>query len=126
MRRFLAVSLVVASLAPALVATPAQADEGMWTFDNFPAAQVRKSHGVNIDRAWLDRARLSTARLEGGCSGSFASPQGLVLTNHHCVTECLSRISTAQRDVQANGFLAPTRAAEERCAAEQVSVLEKL
>jgi hypothetical protein len=118
-----------AALLPLLllaVALPARADEGMWTFDNFPRATVRERYGVDIDPAWLDRTRRATVRLEGGCTGSFASPGGLVLTNHHCVTDCLARISTAARDAQASGFLARTRAEEERCAAEQVSVLERI
>ncbi len=124
MTRFLALALIATSAA--LAAFPAQADEGMWTFDNFPSAAVKARYGADVTPAWLDKARASVVRLEGGCSGSFASAQGLVLTNHHCVTECLSRISTASRDAQANGFFARTRAEEERCAAEQVSVLERL
>ncbi|MBM4196998.1 MAG: S46 family peptidase [Gammaproteobacteria bacterium] len=108
------------------VAAVARADEGMWTYDNLPAEAVRQRHGVKLDQPWLDRARLSTVRLEGGCTGSFASPDGLVLTNHHCVADCLARLSTPERDLQAAGFLARSRAEEQRCAAEQVSVLERL
>jgi hypothetical protein len=102
------------------------ADEGMWTFDNFPAEAVRKRYGVSIGRDWLDRVRGATVRLEGGCTGSFVSERGLVLTNHHCVAECVSRISTAARDVQSAGFFARQAAEELRCPAEQVSVLTRL
>jgi hypothetical protein len=109
-----------------LLSLSAHADEGMWTVDGFPAATVRERYGVSIDRAWLDRARLATVRLEGGCTGSLASAQGLVLTNHHCVTDCLGRISSAGRDVLAAGFVANAPAVEERCAAEQASVLTRL
>jgi hypothetical protein len=105
---------------------PAAADEGMWTYDNFPREVVRSRYDARVDQDWLDRARLSTVRLEGGCTGSFVSGSGLVLTNHHCVADCLSRLSTAARDLHANGFLAESRAAEERCAAEQVSVLTRI
>lgn len=123
MRRALPPILTLLALC---AARGAVADEGMWTFDNFPATVVRERYGVAIDQAWLDRARRATVRLEGGCTGSFASAQGLVLTNHHCVSECLGRLSSASRDLLATGFLAGTRAGEERCAAEQVSVLTRL
>ncbi|MDH3253454.1 MAG: S46 family peptidase, partial [Acidobacteriota bacterium] len=62
----------------------ATADEGMWTLDNFPVARVKAAYGVDIDSSWLETVQLATTRL-GGCTGSFVSPDGLVLTNHHCV-----------------------------------------
>ena len=64
------------------IASTAVADEGMWTFDNFPKATVKQKYGVDINDAWLDRVQRSIRRLEGGCTGSFASPDGLMLTNH--------------------------------------------
>lgn len=109
-----------------LLPTLAPGAEGMWTFDNFPAARVRQELAIDIDTAWLDRARLATARLEGGCSGSFVSADGLVLTNHHCITGCLREWSTADADLGANGFLAQRRTDERRCSAEQVSVLTRI
>ncbi len=109
-----------------IVSLPALADEGMWTFDNFPNDRVKKQYGVGLDQDWLDRVRRATVRLEGGCTGSFVSPTGLVLTNHHCVVDCVSRLSTATRDAEAAGFLARSGAGEQRCAAEQVSVLTTL
>jgi hypothetical protein len=99
------------------------ADEGMWTVDNFPTATVREAYGVTIDQDWLDRVRLSTVRLEGGCTGSFVSPDGLVLTNHHCVRRCISDVSTAEDDVQEDGFVAASRAEERPCPSSQLSVL---
>jgi hypothetical protein len=102
------------------------AEEGMWTPDQFPVAAVRERHGVAIDKAWLERVQRVTVRLEGGCTGSFVSPAGLVLTNHHCVADCLARVSGPARDALGDGFLARSRAAEERCAAEQASVLERI
>jgi hypothetical protein len=113
---------VVLSLIPAL----AHGAEGMWTFDNFPAARVRQELAVEVTPAWLDRVRLATARLEGGCSGSFVSADGLVLTNHHCITGCLRELSTADQDLSANGYLARRREDERRCSSEQVSVLTRI
>jgi hypothetical protein len=116
-----AVSVALAAYAAGSSVT--LADEGMWTFDNFPSARVAEQYGVKIDQAWLDRVRLGTARLEGGCSGSFVSPDGLVLTNHHCVESCIAERSTPDRDLLAQGFLAGTREREERCERQQISVL---
>src|SRR5512139_1972401 len=71
----------------------ARADEGMWTYDNFPAAQLRQKYGVEITPAWLDRVRVATIRLSN-CTASFISGEGLILTNHHCAASCLAQIST--------------------------------
>ena len=60
--RILCTLLAIATVAPAL------ADEGMWTFDNFPAQTVRKTYGADITPAWLDHVRLSTVRLTN-CTG---------------------------------------------------------
>ena len=105
------------------LASVAVADEGMWTLDNFPSQIVQEKYGVEIDDAWLDKVQRATVRVEGGCTGSFVSPDGLVLTNHHCVARCLSQMSTADNDVEANGFYAAGLADEVRCEAEQLSVL---
>ncbi len=94
-------------------ASSAQADEGMWTFDNFPVAKVQHAYGVAPSAALLDHMRKSSLRIAGGCSASFISPQGLVMTNHHCVVECVEQLSTAQQNYVASGFYAK-RAEDER------------
>jgi peptidase S46-like protein len=99
------------------------ADEGMWTFDNFPKQLVGEKLGVEVTDQWLDKVRLATTRLESGCTGSFISADGLVLTNHHCSSECLAQLSTPESDLFEKGFLADNRAAERRCPTQQVSVL---
>jgi Peptidase S46 len=117
MKRCLLALLVVA-LSGAL-----EADEGMWTFDNLPKAEVAKQYGVQITDQWLDHLRNSVVRLESGCTGSFVSAEGLVLTNHHCASDCLADNSTAQRDLAANGYVAATRENELRCQGARASVL---
>ena len=112
----------VATLA-ALAALPAAADEGMWTFDNPPTAAIAEKYGAKLDAAWLNRVRESTVRLEGGCTGSFISGDGLILTNHHCAEDCIVQSSSEGNDLNANGFLAATREKELKCAEEAVSVL---
>lgn len=113
-------------LGGVLLAPVSRAEEGMWTFDNPPASGLKSRYGVTPDRTWLERLRRATVRLEGGCTGSFVSPAGLVLTNHHCVRDCVQQLSTAERDLQAQGFLAESRAAERRCGTEQASVLTRI
>ena len=119
MNRLLALTL---ALAPHLAA----ADEGMWTYDAFPSEQVRAKYGFAPTAAWLENARLSSVRLPGGCSASFVSADGLVLTNHHCVHDCVEQLSTQERDLVKDGFLARTRAEERRCPAMEVNQLVRI
>jgi hypothetical protein len=116
------------SLAAAamLLATAAAADEGMWTFDNFPQSVVQQKYGATIDAPWLDRVRRSITRLEGGCTGSFVSPDGLVLTNHHCAMGCLSELSSPSANYVEDGFNATARSAEKKCPTQMLSVLVEM
>jgi hypothetical protein len=109
-------TLVAAVLLVCLAfAQAAQAEEGMWTFDNFPSKTVGAKYGFTPSQAWLDHVRLSSLRIAGGCSASFISPQGLVMTNHHCVVECVEQLSTPQQNFEENGFSAKTPAEEKKC-----------
>ena len=102
---------------------PALADEGMWTFDNFPAAAVQKAYGVKIDQAWLDHVRLSALRLSSGCSASVVSGRGLAMTNYHCVVDCVQSLSGPQNDLVHLGFQAAGPADERRCPGLQAEIL---
>jgi Peptidase S46 len=106
----------------ALAAGPALADEGMWTFDNFPADAIKKASGVDITAAWLDHVRMATARL-ANCTAVFVSPDGLMLTNHHCVESCLGELSSKDDSLMELGFVAAARGAERRCATQLADVL---
>jgi hypothetical protein len=99
----------------ALAAFAVHADEGMWTYDNFPSAKVGKLYGFSPDAKWLEEAQLSSVRLAGGCSGSFVSPDGLVMTNHHCAHKCIEHLSTKEKDFVKEGFYAPALANEVKC-----------
>ena len=116
--RVLAYALVLT-----LIAGAAQADEGMWTLDNFPKAAIKQQFGVDVTDAWLNKVRLSTTRLESGCTGSFISPEGLILTNHHCSLSCLAQNSTPESNLLGNGFLARARGEERQCKTQAISVL---
>ncbi len=104
----------------------ALADEGMWTFDNFPAARVKQLYGFAPDQKWLDRVRKASVRLDGGCSGSVVSKDGLVLTNHHCVADCESDLSTPGNNYHQDGFFALTRKDEKICPGAEASILQSM
>ncbi|GAA0618120.1 S46 family peptidase [Brevundimonas kwangchunensis] len=106
-------------------ASPAKADEGMWTYDNFPIQTVNQRYGTRIDQAWLDRVRNASVRIQG-CSASFVSEQGLILTNWHCVVGCSQELSTPEQDFVKNGFMAATREEERRCPGQTAEVLTEI
>lgn len=120
--RTLAFAATALSLTLALSA-PARADEGMWTFDGFPAERMTKDYGWAPDQQWLDRVRGAAVRLTGGCSASFVSGEGLILTNHHCVASCIQNNSTADNDLLNKGFVAALRPAELKCPGQQAEVV---
>ena len=109
-----------------LSAGTALADEGMWTFDNFPAAKVEAAYGVTIDQPWLDKVRAASVRLTNGCSASVVSGQGLVLTNHHCVVDCVQDLSSAETDYVQDGFLTTAREQERKCPGQQAEILTEI
>ncbi len=101
-----ALLLLATSLAPA-----ALADEGMWTFNNLPRAEIKKRYGFEVTDDWVRRVQSATVRFPNG-TGSFVSPEGLVLTNYHIVEDIVGELSTAERDLAKTGFVAHTRAEE--------------
>lgn len=93
----------------------ASADEGMWTFDHFPTAKVASAYGFAPSAAFLDHLRNASLQVAAGCSASFISPQGLVMTNHHCALSCLAHLSTPQKNLVESGFYAITLKDEMAC-----------
>ena len=119
------IAAVSGALAMTVLPSAAQADEGMWTFDNFPIQTVNQKYGTQIDQAWLDRVRNASVRIQG-CSASFVSPEGLILTNWHCVVGCAQELSDAQKDYVKNGFTAGTREEEIKCPGQTAEVLTEI
>ncbi|TLZ04881.1 MAG: S46 family peptidase, partial [Gammaproteobacteria bacterium] len=110
-----AVLALLASPVPLLLASPpAFSDAGMWTFHDFPRELVKGRYGADLSPAWLERVRTATARLSN-CTASFVSPDGLMLTNHHCAAGCLDEHSSPEHNLLHSGFLARTRDEELKC-----------
>jgi hypothetical protein len=101
----------------------AYADEGMWTLNNLPKEALVKKYKFTPEEKWVQHVQLSSARLAGGCSGSFVSANGLVMTNHHCVHDCVADLSTKDKDFVASGFYAKTEAEEVKCPGVEVNKL---
>ena len=99
------------------------AEEGMWTFDNPPVKQLKEKYNFTPDKGWLDHVRLSSVRLNDGGSGSFVSPHGLLLTNHHVARGQLQKNSTAEHNYIENGFYAATPDQEMKSPDLEVNVL---
>jgi hypothetical protein len=99
-----------------------RADEGMWTFHGFPFDKANAALDTRLDQKWLDRVRTATVRLSN-CTGSFVSGTGLVLTNFHCVEGCLAELSSKEKSLVDEGFLARNAAEEKRCQTQVADIL---
>ncbi len=98
----------------------------MWTFDNPPTKQIQEKYGFTVTQSWLDHVRLSSVRLNDGGSGSFVSPNGLLLTNHHVARGQLQKNSTAEHNYMETGFLALRPEDEMKSPDLEVNVLESM
>src|SRR5476651_68726 len=113
--------LVLFLLAPA-----ARADEGMWVLNNLPKDLLKKKYDFDLTDAWRDRAMKASIRFNNGGSGSFVSPDGLAITNHHIGSDSLQKLSTKDNDLYKNGFLAKTQAEELKCPDLELNVLQEI
>jgi Peptidase S46 len=114
--------LLVPVLSLAMVA-PVCAEEGMWTFDNPPLKELADKYNFHPTQEWLDHLRLSSVRLNDGGSGSFVSPDGLLLTNHHVARFQLQKNSTPEHDYVRDGFYAATQDQEMKSPDLEINVL---
>jgi len=106
--------LAVAALALPLAAAAQSADAPrpgrfefgkMWTFEYAPAEYFSSEYGFDASPAWFERARLAALRIPG-CSASFVSPHGLVVTNQHCARDAISAVTRAGENLMDDGFYA--------------------
>ncbi len=117
---------VFALVLMAISSASAFAAEGMWTPDNLPKAEIQQQFGFTPDAKWAEHVQKAALRLAGGCSGSFVSPNGLVLTNHHCVNSCVQQLSSADKDYIKSGFLAKDEKDEVKCPEIELNRLDQI
>jgi len=122
---FLCLSILITSLLIILCGS-ADADEGMWTFDNLPKKQLKEKYNFTITPEWLENVRLSSVRLSDGGSGAFISSTGLVLTNHHVAIEQLQKMSSKEKDYVKTGYYAKSRDKEIKCVDLELNVLTSM
>ncbi|MCX6626603.1 MAG: S46 family peptidase [Candidatus Solibacter sp.] len=107
------------------LALPVVADEGMWLFNQFPGNQVKQKYSAEVTPAFLEHLRLSSVRIGGG-SGSFVSPNGLIFTNHHVASDCISKLGSGRYDYMKDGFSATGQSQELQCPDMEANVLVAL
>ena len=95
----------------------------MWTFDNLPIKEIQDHYQFTPSAEWIAHVEHAALRLKDGCSASFVSADGLILTNRHCVDECLADLSTPSRDYIDDGYSAHSRDQELHCAEMEVDEL---
>ena len=115
-----------AGLASFALFGAAHAEEGMWPLDNLPLAHLKSTYGFTPTKAWIDHVMHASARLTLGCSASFVSPDGLVMTNHHCAAGCLADLTTATNSIGADGYVAASRAEERKCPGMELDQLQSI
>ena len=86
----------------------------MWTFENPPKDWFKEAYNYDLDQTWFDEGRESSLRFASWCSASFVSPNGLVMTNHHCSQPVVSDLQKDGENFDRQGFYAPTFADERR------------
>ncbi len=78
----------------------------MWTFEHVPSDYFNSTYSFRPTQEWLDNVRLSALRFGNGCSASFISEDGLVMTNHHCGRGYVTSVTKQGEDFSISGFLA--------------------
>ena len=122
LRKFLC-ALILALFSLQTLNFTALADEGMWPFNNVPRAEIKKKYGFDVTDEWLRKVQLASVRFNSGGSGSFVSPNGLVLTNYHIVEDIVNDVSTPQKNLAKEGFVARTPAEEIKAPSLELNVL---
>lgn len=98
---------ILGMLLAVMMAQPiVHGEEGMWLFNDLPRDYLKEKYGFSPSDEWAEHLMLASVRFNSGGSASFISPQGLVLTNHHVASDTLQKLSTAERNLLAEGFYA--------------------
>ncbi|MDO5553281.1 MAG: S46 family peptidase [Planctomycetia bacterium] len=104
----------------------ATADEGMWLFNSPPKQQLKERYNYELTDDFLDLLQKSSVRFSNGGSGSFVSPQGLVMTNHHVALSLVEKLSTTERDLVKSGYYAARQEEELKCRDIELVMLDHI
>jgi hypothetical protein len=99
----------------------------MWTFENPPLDYFKSEYNFTLTKEWLEKMQKSALKLGGGCSASFISEDGLIMTNHHCIRGILPSVQKENENILRDGFLARELEEERRfnnLRVEQLIVIE--
>ncbi len=86
----------------------------MWTFHNLPSEYFQSEYNFIPTKEWLDHARMSALRFANYCSASFISEDGLVMTNHHCGRDNVTKVTKKGENLNEEGFYANTLGEERK------------
>jgi hypothetical protein len=100
-----------------------RADEGMWLFNHPPRERLQEKYGFRITDQWLEHLQKASVRFNNGGSGSFVSPDGLIMSNHHIGADCLQKLGDKDHNYYRDGFHARSLAEEKRCFDLELNVL---
>jgi hypothetical protein len=98
----------------------------MYLLNNPPRALLQKKYNFALTDAWLQKVQRASIRFNNGGSGSFVSPRGLVVTNHHIGADSLLKLSTKDKDLYHDGFYARSPAEELKCPDLELNVLQEI
>ncbi|HWI16363.1 MAG TPA: S46 family peptidase [Vicinamibacterales bacterium] len=124
MTQFIRRSVAVLAIFVVLPLT-GHANEGFWPFNRIPRAAIKQALGVDLSDQWIQRVQQASVRFPSG-SGSFISPDGLVLTNHHVSLDLLHKLSTPEKDYASKGFVAANRGQEIKLGDLELMSLQKI
>ena len=110
---------LIISLAAALLSLPTMADEGMWLLPLLKGQRFQQMQELGLKLQHYDIYNPDSSSLKdavvifgGGCTGEIVSPDGLLLTKHHCGYGCIQRHSSLEHDYLTDGFWAMSREEE--------------
>lgn len=112
MRTFFHVVLILLFVLPVSLKAQSKAspyDLGkMWTFENPPREWFKKTYNLSVQDEWFQSVRTSSLRFASWCSASFISPDGLIMTNHHCSRDVVTALQKDGENFDKQGFYANT------------------
>src|SRR5258708_8812457 len=111
LRKFLC-ALILALFSLQSLNFTARADEGMWTFNNVPRAEIKKKYGFDVTDEWLKKVQMASVRFNSGGSGSFVFSKGPGLTNYYNREEFVTEVNTPQEKLAQKSFVSRSRGDE--------------